>query len=275
MPSIINSDDGVVSGSSGLKSTGGNDGILVFQSSGTETARITSGVLAVSATSTTASTVRLYEDTDNGANYVDLVAPTSVASNRVITLPDATTTVVGTDTTQTLTNKTLTSPTIGGTPVVNGSLITSGTAVTATGTAVDFTGIPSWVKRVTVMFNGVSTTGTSGALLQIGSGSIDTTGYVSGTTAIGNNVVGSLTTSTAGILAATSLVATQTLSGTVTFNQVSGNIWVAQGGTYSSATSTFVVAGNKTLSGTLDRVRITTVNGTDTFDAGSINIIYE
>lgn len=89
MPSIINSDDGVVSGSSGLKSTGGNDGILVFQSSGTETARITSGVLAVSATSTTASTVRLYEDTDNGSNYVDLVAPTSVTSNRTITLPDA------------------------------------------------------------------------------------------------------------------------------------------------------------------------------------------
>jgi hypothetical protein len=89
MPSIINSDDGVVSGSSGLKNTGGNDGILVFQSSGAETARITSGVLSVSATSTAASTVRLYEDTDNGANYVDLVAPTSVASNRVITIPDA------------------------------------------------------------------------------------------------------------------------------------------------------------------------------------------
>lgn len=89
MPSIINSDDGLVSGSSGLKSTGGNDGILVFQSSGTETARIASGVLSVSATSTTASTVRLYEDTDNGSNYVDLVAPTSVTSNRTITLPDA------------------------------------------------------------------------------------------------------------------------------------------------------------------------------------------
>jgi len=89
MPSIINSDDGVVSGSSGLKNTGGNDGILVFQSSGAETARITSGVLSVSATSTAASTVRLYEDTDNGANYVDLVAPASVASNRVITIPDA------------------------------------------------------------------------------------------------------------------------------------------------------------------------------------------
>lgn len=102
MPSIINSDDGVVSGSSGLKSTGGNDGILVFQSSGAETARITSGVLAVSATSTTASTVRLYEDTDNGSNYVDLIAPTSVTSNRTITLPDASGAVVVTGGAQTV-----------------------------------------------------------------------------------------------------------------------------------------------------------------------------
>lgn len=31
----------------------------------------------------------------------------------------------------------------------------------------------------------------------------------------------------------------------------------------------------KTLSATLDRVRLTTVNGTDTFDAGLVNIIYE
>jgi hypothetical protein len=36
-----------------------------------------------------------------------------------------------------------------------------------------------------------------------------------------------------------------------------------------------VVSGSKTLAGTLDRIRITTVNGTDTFDAGQINILYE
>jgi hypothetical protein len=39
--SILNSDDGVISGTSGLKSSGGDDGVLVFQSKGTETARIT------------------------------------------------------------------------------------------------------------------------------------------------------------------------------------------------------------------------------------------
>ena len=59
---------------------------------------------------------------------------------------------------------------------------------------------------------------------------------------------------------------------------ISGNTWLSthsgnfnQAGTY----YTLVGGGNVTLSGTLDRVRITTVNGTDTFDAGSINIMYE
>ena len=167
------------------------------------------------------------------------------------------------------------SPSISGT--YQGGVVTSGTAVASTsGTSIDFTSIPSWVKRITVMFNGVSTSGTSGCLLQLGYQSpVTSTGYVSGTSAVGNNVVGSLTTSTAGVLATSGLVAAQTLNGSVIFSTLGSNIWVAQGSTYSSATATFVVAGSVTLSGTLDRVRITTVNGTDTFDAGSINILYE
>ena len=51
--------------------------------------------------------------------------------------------------------------------------LVSGTAVASTsGTSIDFTGIPSWVKRITVMFNGVSTSGTSFKQIQIGSGSV-------------------------------------------------------------------------------------------------------
>lgn len=37
----------------------------------------------------------------------------------------------------------------------------------------------------------------------------------------------------------------------------------------------WIQSGDLLLSGTLDRVRITTANGTDTFDAGTINILYE
>ncbi len=66
---------------------------------------------------------------------------------------------------------TLTSPVIN-TPTMGGSVITSGTAVASTsGTSIDFTGIPSWVKRVTILFKGVSISSTSQFLIQLGSGS--------------------------------------------------------------------------------------------------------
>jgi len=60
--------------------------------------------------------------------------------------------------------------------VYNG--LQTGTAVTASGTSIDFTGIPSWVKRITVMFDGVSVSGTSRVMVQLGdSGGVETTGY--------------------------------------------------------------------------------------------------
>jgi hypothetical protein len=53
MPSsVINSDDGVISGTSGIKTTGGDDGVLVFQSKGTETARINTDSQIVAAAGT-------------------------------------------------------------------------------------------------------------------------------------------------------------------------------------------------------------------------------
>jgi hypothetical protein len=160
-----------------------------------------------------------------------------------------------------------------------GSAIVSGTAqATTSGTFKDFTSIPSWVKRITVMFNGVSTSGISAFLNQIGSGSVDSASYNSNSfqvyVATGTQV--SLFTSTSGYIIANN-VAANLVNGTMVLTTVGSNIWVASS-TTTGTTGTpigIVSAGSKTLSGALDRVRITTVNGTDTFDAGSINILYE
>ena len=157
--------------------------------------------------------------------------------------------------------------------------IVSGTAVASTsGTSIDFTGIPSWVKRVTVMFNGVSTNGTSEVILRIGTSSgIQATGYLT-TSSIAASLVASTNDTTGFRIFNNGGSASDVRNGFITFvllDSASG-IWAATGLIGQSDQARMcTVAGSKTLSGTLDRVRITTVNGTDTFDAGSINIIYE
>lgn len=178
-------------------------------------------------------------------------------------------TVVGTTDSQTLTNKTLTSPTIGGTPTMNTSVITSGTAVASTsGTSIDFTGIPSWVKRLTVMFYGVSTNGTSRIIIQLGTSSGFTTSGYLGSNSSANFSTG-IFTDDAGNAAAVRY--TQTV-----ITNITGNTWVATSNMgRSDALGVYTTGGGIALSGTFDRIRITTSNGTDTFDAGSINILYE
>ena len=155
--------------------------------------------------------------------------------------------------------------------------ITSSTAVASTsGTSIDFTGIPSWAKRITVMFNGVSLSGTAGYAIQIGSGSIDSTSTYSGSSSRGNSGGPGYTANTTSFTLNSSLGgASDITSGKYTIELLSGFIYVFSGVSANSASQTNLAAGVKTLSGLLDRVRITTTNGTDTFDAGSINIMYE
>ena len=149
------------------------------------------------------------------------------------------------------------------------------TVRSATLAAVDFTGIPSWVRRITIVFNGVSTTGTSILMVQIGSGSIVATGY----TSVGSGVAATVasTTSTAGFIIGNTNHAPSLSSGSFVLTNISGNIWVGNGMVCLSAIpqTNFGTGNSPTLSGTLDRIRVTTVNGTDTFDAGTINILYE
>jgi hypothetical protein len=149
------------------------------------------------------------------------------------------------------------------------------TARTASGTSVDFTGIPSWVKRVTVMFNGVSTNGTSNPLVQLGTSlGIVSTGYNSGSAYVLSNTSYLNTQYTAGFGIA-GATATNAISGALVFTLISGNTWVLSGVLNTTQNATFMNAGGISLASTLTQLRLTTVNGTDTFDAGTVNIMYE
>lgn len=157
--------------------------------------------------------------------------------------------------------------------------ISAGTAVASTsGTSIDFTSIPSWVKRITVMFNAVSTNGTSLLQIQIGdSGGVETSGYNSGAATQASATLYTANVTTGFVLSVSNDGASSSRHGSYILSKLDGDNWVGQGNIHESASYTigYHCAGSKTLSATLDRVRITTVNGTDTFDAGSINILYE
>lgn len=228
----------------------------------------------------------------NTSGTVTLDAP-DIAGSTVLTLPATSGTVLTSASTTGISGSAistgtvavgvggtgLTSPgTSGNALVSNGTswtsgkqTITSGTAVSASGTSVDFTSIPSWVKRITVMFDGTSSNGTSSWLIRLGdAGGIETTGYASGAAEAASDAF--LTT---GFLVLFSVTASSTYAGSIQITNVSGNTWVSSGNITNASTAVWVSAGNKTLSDVLTQIRITTVNGTDTFDAGSINILYE
>ena len=183
------------------------------------------------------------------------INPPATASNFVATMPAGTGNVV-----------------VNG---VNGALV-SGTAVASTsGTSIDFTGIPSWVKRITVMFNGVSTNGTSNIQVQVGtSGSITTSGYVGAV----SNQAGTVAANSTGFQVANTVTAADVYWGHVVLTKTAANATQVSETSIlanSNAANARYSAGAVTPANTIDTVRITTVNGTDTFDAGSINILYE
>ena len=163
------------------------------------------------------------------------------------------------------------------------STITLGTKQASTsGTSITFTGIPSNAKRITVMFSAVSTNSTSPLMIQLGdSGGIETTGY----TCVGNtdqpSATGSQQANTSGfqIGSTTLYAADDSSSGFVTFNllEASSNTWVGFGmiGNTTTTVRMHYTVGIKATSATLDRLAITTVGGTATFDAGAINISYD
>ena len=171
-------------------------------------------------------------------------------------------------------NYTLTLPAGTGTLTANGvnSNIVSGTAVASTsGTSIDYTSIPSWVERITVMFSGVSTSGTSFVIVQLGTGGTPTTSGYGG----GAWQTSTYTNVTNGLALSGNNVATDVRNGAITITNITGNTWVSTAVNFNNNATGGGGAGSIALAGVLNLVRITTVGGTDTFDAGTVNILYE
>jgi hypothetical protein len=205
-------------------------------------------------------------DSDS-SNWVALQAPATVASNLTLTVPAADGTA----------DQSLVTDGTGALSFASRSRLVRTTAVaTTSGTSVDFTSIPSWVKRITVVFTSVSSSGTSPVQIQIGdSGGVETTGYTGTAVAIvSTNSLFIASYTTGAVLIG--VLATTVRSGSMVITNIDGNQWQ-----FSSINANDDVgflgwtSAIKTLSATLDRVRLTTINGTDTFDAGLVNIIYE
>lgn len=159
--------------------------------------------------------------------------------------------------------------------------IVRATAVASTsGTSVDFTGIPAWVKKITVMFNAVSLSGNSTFRIQLGTGSTTytTSGYVTFGITFGASSLGA-GTDTGGFPIGQNQTAggVTTYGGNCMITNVTGNVWsyMAMCGGSSTTNGGLLGGGSVSLGAVLTAVRVTTINGTDTFDAGSINILYE
>ena len=173
-----------------------------------------------------------------------------------------------------LTSAVLSSPNITGTPVMGASVITSGTAVASTsGSSIDFTGIPSWVKRITIAYQAVSLNnsdehnillGTSGGFVNSGYAYACTNGTTSNTFTNGFVISNGAST--------TSYI----YSGLIVLVNMGGNMWVCSSSIINTAAATTARVGNGyiALAAPLTSIRCTS-NGTGTFDNGSINILYE
>lgn len=144
---------------------------------------------------------------------------------------------------------------------------------TTSGTIITFTGIPSGAKRVTIHMYGVGTNGSSNLMFQLGNGSIVSSGYA----ATGTFITTGVTTysNSTGFITGSQGYAQQALYGTATFTTLGSNIWVANVMIGSATGVIFLSTGGITLSSALDRVAITTIAGSDSFNKGSAMVTYE
>ena len=158
------------------------------------------------------------------------------------------------------------------------NIVRSSPVATTSGTSIDVTGIPAWIKRLTIAFSGVSTNGSSFPQVQIGdAGGIEPASYLSSSSIILGSV-GSANFASGFAIggSAGNWGVGRTFHGEMRLTKISDTKIICVGVFGGSEASyTLVTAGEKTLSDVFDRFRLTTVNGTDTFDAGSISYMWE
>ena len=187
-----------------------------------------------------------------GAGAFTIAVPSS-ANIQTLTLPDATTTLVG-----------------------QGGTITAGAAITsATGTSLDFPSIPSWVKRITISIDSISFAALGVAVVRLGvSNTLVTTGYVAARVGFTTTPATVYTAVTDGVASFGATVAAAAATGQIVITNLTGNQWVASGQVTRTTDNVYMsTTGSITLAGTLTNLSL--VATTSTFDAGSINILYE
>jgi hypothetical protein len=268
----------VVNGSTSSNYTTTAGDLLFFEGYSATTVRVWaisgggSSIPYTAASSSGAASLQFAEDTDNGTNKVTLQGAASTA-DVTVTLPNEAGTlgviIDEDDMASDSATKVPSQQSVKAYADTKG--LTLGTTVASTsGTAIDFTSIPSGVKRITVNLSAVSSNGSSPLQVQIGSGSVTTSGYANAT-----GFDGSFGSATSGFTIQ-GMAAASTKYGSIVLNHLGSNLWVATHTVGDVGSSLVTVGGGSiTLGGVLDRVRVTTVNGTDAFDAGSINISYE
>jgi hypothetical protein len=169
--------------------------------------------------------------------------------------------------------------------LANYALIQGSAWTSTSGTSHSWTGIPSWAKKITIIFKGVSTTAISSStnsriIIQVGHGTATASGYATNCGAIGsgaNNTNSSGSVTSGFPINGYAMANATTFSGTAVITNVTGNVWVCSGvmADTSATSAVTIFGGDISLGSSLDMVQVTTVGGTDTFDAGSVNILVE
>ena len=207
---------------------------------------------------------------NSSGNYVELNAPSSIGTDVNLVLPNTDGTsgqYLQTDGSGALSWAT-----------VSTSNLTRLTAVTPTGSSVDYTSLPSGIRKLYVVMSGLKQSSSGRYMVQLGdSGGLETSGYTSGSRlhyASGASVQEERTDSFVIFNDATEFYVNTIMQ----IANITGNKWVSTHTTFHSDRgaypgSTAHGAGRKELSGELTQLRITLSTGT--FTSGDVNLFYE